>query len=116
MKKESSVPICIPVPICVRDYTIIPRISSYGHSNVTGYKKDNTASGDISSGSKRKRKRNNDDTASIGGLNAFQKKFFNRTIALWNCIPYSIRSESSFDAFKMNLKTYSWRSLVDKPD
>ena len=55
--------------------TIIPRISSYGHNNPTGCKKENPVSEMNSTGIKRKRKRNNqsDDTARIGGLNAFQK-------------------------------------------
>ena len=91
--------------------TLIPRISSYGHSNKTIHRKDTTAPG-----TKRKRRNVNNDSASIGGLNAFQKIFFNRTISMWNHIPYSIRSESSIDLFKINLKSYLWKSLVDKPD
>ena len=94
---------------------VIPRITS------TGYVPQNSKNTPKKSSIGKKRKRSSvsqsADFASIGGLQVFQKNFFNRTITYWNRLPLTLRHEHCFEVFKADLKTFIWQSLIefDKP-
>ena len=96
--------------------SVIPRITSTGY--VPRNLKDTPKKPSLGKKRKRSSVSQSADFASVGGLLVFQRNFFNRSISYWNRLPLALRSESSFEVFKADLKTYIWQTLIeiDKSD